>query len=71
MKFSEGERIKDSRRAMNSHIVKKVSPSNNPTTYCGKLMFHATLASKKMNTCRRCKDLVDEHIAQLRGEKDR
>ena len=71
MKFSEGERVKDSRRAMNSHIVKKVSPSNNPTTYCGKLMFHATLASKKMNTCRRCKNLVDEQIAQLSVEKDR
>lgn len=65
------DRVKDSRRAMNSHIVAKVSPSNNPTTYCGKLLFYATLASKKMNTCRRCKDLVDEHIAQQRGEKDR
>ena len=71
MKFSEGERVKDSRRAMNSHIVKKVSISNNPTTYCGMLMFYATLASKKMNVCRRCKELADEHNAQLRGEKDR
>ena len=62
MKFSEGERVKDSRRAMNSHIVKKVSPSNNPTTYCGKLMFNATLASKKMNTCRRCKELADGQV---------
>lgn len=47
---------------MNSHIVRKVSPSNNPTTYCGKLMFHATLASKKMNTCRRCKELADGQV---------
>lgn len=62
MKFSEGDRVKDSRRAMNSHIVKKVSPSNNPSTYCGKLMFHGTLASKKMNTCRRCKELADGQI---------
>lgn len=62
MKFSEGERVKDSRRAMNSHIVRKVSPSNNPTTYCGKLMFHAILASKKMNTCRRCKELADGQV---------
>lgn len=62
MKFSEGERVKDSRRAMNSHIVKKVSPSNNPTTYCGKLMFHTTLASMKMNTCRRCKELADGQV---------
>lgn len=62
MKFSEGDRVKDSRRAMNSHIVKKVSPSNNPSTYCGKLMFHGTLASKKMNTCRRCKELADGQV---------
>lgn len=62
MKISEGDRVKDSRRAMNSHIVKKVSPSNNPTTYCGNLMFHATLASKKMNTCRRCKELADGQV---------
>lgn len=57
MTFDVGDRIKDSRRSMNSHIVRKVSLSNNPTTYCGKLMFHATMASKKMNVCRRCKEL--------------
>lgn len=52
----KGDRVKDSRRAMNSHIVESVSPSGNPMTYCGKRMFYATPAKKTMNVCKKCKE---------------
>ena len=54
--FEPGERVKDSRRALNAHVVMEVSLSGNPLTYCGRRMFHATMASKKMNLCRKCKE---------------
>lgn len=57
MKYSKGDRVKDSRRAMNAHIVRECSLSGNPLTFCGKRMFYATSAKKTMNVCKRCKEL--------------